>query len=81
MRDQIASDILTFCQRRAPDKSICPSEVARSVAVSEENWRALMPTVRALARDLARQGQVVVLHGGKSVDEVASKGSIRLALA
>ena len=75
MRDQIASDILTFCQRRGP------TEVARSVAVSEENWRALMPTVRALARDLARQGQVVVLHGGKSVDEVASKGSIRLALA
>jgi len=83
-----ASDaIMRLCRGRGPDKSMCPSEAARAVAVDlgiaagADAWRDLMPTVRAAADDLVRQGQIVVTQKGAVVDPATARGAIRLRLA
>jgi hypothetical protein len=53
--------ILDLVEARGPAKSICPSEAAR--AVGEDGWRDLMEPARAVARQLAAQGRVVVTSG------------------
>lgn len=59
-------------------KSICPSEVARALA---DDWRPLMPDVRAAAAELAAEGRLVVTQRGKVVDLATVRGPVRLALA
>lgn len=58
--------------------SICPSQAAR--ALDAENWRRLLPHVRARAIALARAGRLVVLRKGKPVDPNDFKGVYRLGL-
>lgn len=58
---------------RAP-ATLCPSEVARALA---EDWRPLMPRVRAVAAEMP---DIVATQGGIAVDPVAARGAIRLAL-
>ncbi|WP_353558447.1 DUF3253 domain-containing protein [Paraburkholderia terrae] len=48
--------VLALPGSRAPTASICPSDVARSLAGDESGWRALMPVVRDAAVRLARDG-------------------------
>lgn len=83
-----ASDaIMRLCRDRGADKSICPSEAARAVAAHHaatsdgDAWRDLMPTVRAAAEDLVREGQIVVTQKGAIVDPATARGAIRLRLA
>lgn len=74
--DRLEEAILRLTAARGPTKSICPSDVARSL---EEDWRKLMGPVRAAALRLARAGRIEVLRKGKPVtnlDEV--RGVIRL---
>ncbi|MEM9853840.1 MAG: DUF3253 domain-containing protein [Pseudomonadota bacterium] len=54
------------------DKSFCPSEVARAVAI---DWRPLMPRVRELAK---REG-LTATQKGRPVDPVKARGPIRLS--
>lgn len=73
--DMIRECILKQVQQRGPDKSICPSEVARSLG--GETWRSLMPLVREVGADLAKSGAIVVTQKGVPVDPHMAKGPIR----
>lgn len=46
---------LTLLARRAPDATICPSEVARAIA---PDWRNAIPVVHAAIDGLVRDGLV-----------------------
>ncbi len=65
---------------RAPDATICPSDAARAVYPAAAQWRAAMPTVRAVAAQLVDKGQLEVTQGGKVVDIRTAKGPVRLRL-
>ncbi|WP_270938412.1 DUF3253 domain-containing protein [Falsiroseomonas oryzae] len=80
--EAIAAEILRLTAARGPDKSICPSEVARALAPEEDAWRRLMGAVRAAAIRLARDGRIEVLRKGRPVDPAAEiRGVIRLRIA
>ena len=72
---QIEAEILAQTLARGADKSICPSEVARSLA---EEWRPLMGVVRQAAVRLAQAGQIEILRKGKPIDPATVHGVIRL---
>lgn len=72
---QIEAEILAQTSARGPDKSICPSDVARTLA---EEWRPLMHLVRQVAVTLATNGQIDILRKGKPIDPAAMHGVIRL---
>jgi len=75
----IREAILAQTIARGPDKSICPSEVARAVAAEE--WRSVMTRVRREAIVLAREGQIEILRKGKPVDPGEEiRGVIRLRI-
>ncbi|MBE9157116.1 DUF3253 domain-containing protein [Nodosilinea sp. LEGE 06152] len=67
--------LLDLVTQRGPDKTICPSEVAR--ALSSEDWRSLMPAVREVGQALEAEGHVVVTQKGQVVDPSQAKGPIR----
>lgn len=75
----IAATLIDLLQQRAPESSICPSDVARALASEERDWRALMQPVRDTASTLARQGRIVITQGETklSPDDV-NHGPIRL---
>ncbi len=70
----IKASLMQHARARGMDKSFCPSEVARALA---EDWRPLMPRVRAVAATLP----LVATQSGNQVDAVSAKGPIRLSLA
>ena len=77
MTDQeIETAILAALAARGPGKSICPSEPARALA---EDWRPLMPQVRAVAARLAREGRLRATRRGATVDPDSPGGPIRLS--
>ena len=73
---EIETAILAALAARGPGKSICPSEPARALA---EDWRPLMPRVRAAAARLAREGRVLATRKGAPVDPESRGGPIRLS--
>lgn len=77
-RDRIARTVLRLAGARGPAASFCPSEVARAL---DDDWRPLMPAVRAVAAELADAGRIVVTRRGRRVDPRAVRGPIRLRLA
>lgn len=75
----IAATIVRLLDARAPEASICPSDVARALADDETAWRALMPRVRDEASDLARDGRIVITRGERPLDpDDLGRGPIRL---
>lgn len=71
--------IVALLRRRAPESSICPSDVARTLADDEPTWRALMQPVRDEAAALARTGMVVITQGDRTLDpEDIDRGAVRL---
>lgn len=78
----IEAEILRLLAERAPGRSICPSEAARSVAGSEERrcWQPLMEPVREAAARLVRDGVLIVTQRGETVDIEGAKGPVRLRL-
>jgi len=74
---KIESCILALLHARARDASICPSDVARSLA---EDWRPLMEPVREAARRLVARGALEITQGGRRVDPSHARGPIRLRL-
>lgn len=75
---EIREAILDLVQQRGPEKSVCPSEVARRLAT--DDWRALMDTVRTMAHRLVEEGRILVTQGGRPVDIRTTKGAVRLQL-
>ena len=55
---------LSLLARRAPDATICPSEVARAIA---PDWRGAMPAVHAAIDGLVRDGLVRLSWKGRSL--------------
>lgn len=77
--DDIPREILRLLAARAPEGSICPSDVARNLRREEGAWRALMPRIRDAARHMASEGVVVITRGGETLDPRARFGGpIRL---
>ena len=74
---EIIQHLLDLAQKRGPQKSFCPSEVARALS---PNWRPLMPKVRDQAGRLVDQGRLRASQKGKPVDPRSAKGPIRLHL-
>ncbi|KAB0676670.1 DUF3253 domain-containing protein [Aureimonas leprariae] len=76
-----SDEILRMTEERGPGKTVCPSEVARSIAGPDEKaWRRLMKPIRAEAVRLALAGRVRILRKGKPVDPNDFKGIYRLAV-
>ncbi len=74
MSERVRAAILDLALQRGRAKSLCPSEVAKALA---EDWRPLMPDVRAVA---AAMPEIVATQGGVEVDPVTARGPIRLRL-
>ena len=74
MSERVRAAILDLALQRGRAKSLCPSEVAKALA---EDWRPLMPDVRAVAAEMP---EIVATQGGVEVDPVAARGPIRLRL-
>jgi len=78
----LSQTILSMLSERGPGKTICPSEVARAIAGSDEKqWRLLMKPIRAEAVRLAHEGQLTVRRKGKIVDPDDFKGIYRIGHA
>jgi hypothetical protein len=76
----IEERIFALLSARQPGATICPSEVARTLAPEGGAWRDHMPQVRQVARALAQQDRLKVTRGGLPVDATAPGGPIRLGL-
>lgn len=74
----IKATILKEAAMRGPEKSTCPSEIARKLF--PENWRAHMPAIREEAIALQKQGLVLITQKGESVDTAEIKGPIRIKI-
>ncbi|RYU90111.1 DUF3253 domain-containing protein [Mucilaginibacter terrigena] len=72
----IPQTILTMAAERAPDKTVCPSEIAR--ALFPGNWRKHMQEVRDAAVALQKDGKVTITQKGLPVDVNHIKGPIRI---
>ena len=78
----IREEILRRTSARGPAGSICPSEVAPSLASGGDGpWRPLMGPVRRAAAGLAHDGRIEILRKGKPVPPEAMRGVIRLRAA
>lgn len=74
----ISASIVSVATDRGPDKSTCPSEIARMLF--SEDWRAHMKDVVNVAIDLQHQGKVVITQKGVPVDLNQIKGPIRIKI-
>jgi hypothetical protein len=77
---RIEDTILDLVAARGPEKSICPSEVARALqpGPQQEGWQSLMTPVRQAAIRLAKAGRIDILRKGKPVGPDEVRGVIRL---
>ena len=73
----IRAAILRRCAERSAGRTLCPSEIARDLA---DDWRGLMPAVRAEAAALAREGRVTLTRRGSRVSPDALHGPFRVGL-
>lgn len=80
--ETIERDVLDLLGARSPDKTICPSEVARRLH-PDPGWRGLMPLVHAAVVHLAGEHRVVLRRRGQDVPastvEDLAGGPIRVA--
>ncbi|MGL4729873.1 MAG: DUF3253 domain-containing protein [Bosea sp. (in: a-proteobacteria)] len=76
---RIEAEILALTAARGPEKTICPSEVARAIAGDHpDNWGPLMQPVRRVAVRLAHEGRLIISRKGKAVDPADFRGVYRL---
>ncbi len=80
-RDRIATLVMALCVERGPDRSICPSEVARRMTGDDGDWRRLMPDVRAVAHEMAADRRIEITRRGVPVQPGVGRGPIRLRIA
>jgi hypothetical protein len=74
--------ILQLLAERGRDKTICPSEAAKTVGGQQNrrDWESLMEPARAAARRLVAADRIVITQHGHIVDPSTAKGPIRLRL-
>ncbi|HSP39669.1 MAG TPA: DUF3253 domain-containing protein [Frankiaceae bacterium] len=73
---QIEERMRLLLARAAPGRTICPSDVARSL--SADDWRPLMEPTRVVARRLVAEGEVEITQRGEVVDPSTVRGPIRI---
>ena len=73
--ETIRACLLKLVRDRGPNKTICPSEVAR--ALTGKHGQELMSRVRAVGVALASAGDISVMQKGQMVDPKIAKGPIR----
>ena len=79
--DEIRQAIASAVMERGAGKTVCPSEIARTLAGSDEKvWRLMMAPIRLEAVSMAKAGEVRILRKGRPVDPDDFKGIYRLAL-
>jgi hypothetical protein len=77
----LETSMLSLIAERGPEKTICPSDVARAVSGGHpDQWGPLMQPIRKVAVRLAGEGRLVVYRKGKPVDPANFKGVYRLGL-
>ena len=74
MTHRIRAAILDLALARGRGKTLCPSDVAKTL---DADWRPLMPDVRAVA---ATMPEIMATQGGAEVDPRTARGPIRLRL-
>jgi hypothetical protein len=80
-QDTLRAEILRMARERDIGKTVCPSEVARSLGGSDEKvWRLLMQPIRRAAITLSDEGRVVIKRKGRPVAPADLKGIYRLSL-
>jgi hypothetical protein len=68
---------LALLESRKPGATVCPSEVARTLAggsepgTASDNWRSAMPTVHASVDELLAEGHISLSWKGKALPERA----------
>lgn len=77
--EKIAESILSTAIQRGPEKSTCPSEIARMLF--PDDWRRHMEDVRTVAIDLHQKGSVVITQKGIPVDVTNIKGPVRIKIS
>lgn len=78
-RTRTAATIRALLRKRGEGKSICPSDVARTIG--SPGWRSLLDEVREVARSLAADGQIVITKGATTIDPAErTTGPIRYRL-
>lgn len=75
---RVEAEILRLTEACGPEKSICPSEVARAL---DTEWQKLTSAVRRAAIRLAEAGRIDILRKGRRVEPRGVKGVIRLRIA
>lgn len=76
MPSNISQTILKMASQRAPDKTVCPSEIAR--ALFPDDWRKHMDEIRTEAVKLQNEGKVQITQKAKAVDVEHIKGPVRI---
>ncbi|RKQ36868.1 DUF3253 domain-containing protein [Kocuria tytonis] len=76
LRAREAATIRALLRHRA-GKTICPSDVARTLG--GEHWRELMPQIRDVAAAMADVSEITVQQKGETVDVRTARGPVRLA--
>ncbi|MCW2923952.1 MAG: hypothetical protein JWM98_1356 [Thermoleophilia bacterium] len=80
LAERMCATIHALLRHRAPESTICPSDVAR--VVGGEGWRDQMDLARATAFALQDADEVEVRHAGERVDRLAdAHGPLRIARA
>lgn len=74
----VPTTILALAAARGSDKTICPSEVARTLW--PEGWRTHMEEVRTAAFALRDEGKIQILQKGKEVPGTVVKGPLRIRI-
>jgi len=74
----ILETIVSVAIQRGPEKSTCPSEIARTLF--PDDWRKHMKDVLDVAIDLHNQGKVVITQKGMPIDVNHIKGPIRIKI-
>ena len=74
----ISATILSTAIQRGPQKSTCPSEIARMLF--PDDWSKHMKNIVDVAIDLHHQGKVLITQKGKPIDVNHIKGPIRIKI-
>ncbi|RZL42337.1 MAG: DUF3253 domain-containing protein [Pedobacter sp.] len=74
----IKAAILSTAQNRGPDKSTCPSEIARDLFPTD--WRAHMKDILVEAIELEGEGKIIITQKGEPIDTTHIKGPVRIKI-
>lgn len=76
---KIKATTLRILEQQGPEKTLCPSAVARRIA--PDDWRRLLPEIRKVADILKDENRIEILQKNRSISSAQSaKGPIQLRL-